>query len=160
MEHFDIEDMFGRRKKPGLELVTELRRGGTITSSGVKSYWCKILVSLQNTGRGIAKYCDLHIGVNKPYEILRDGEGTLVPLRSNKQGYAKFGANADIVIHPDTVVQVISLRVTVPESSPDQVIPDAAIKYAINAEDMRRIEDTRIIKAADVIQVALSQKTT
>ena len=54
------------------------------------------------------------------------------------------------MIHPDTITEVTWLEVTVPESSLDQVIPNASIKYAINAEDMRGIEDIRIIKAADV----------
>lgn len=158
MEHFDIEDMFGRRKKPDLNLIGEILPGATLRKLGIVSYECDILVSIQNTGRGIARFCDLHIRVNNPYEINWRGEGTLSPRRTNKQGYSKFSADSHTVIHPDSVFQITRIKVAVPESGSPHAIPNAAIEYHIDAEDMRRKEGTLLVCADDIIRVAYTQR--
>jgi predicted HTH transcriptional regulator len=46
MEHYDLEDMFGRRREPKLELTTRLEGGGPAT---------EIVLGIRNVGRGTAR---------------------------------------------------------------------------------------------------------
>lgn len=55
MEHYEVSDFFGRRRKPCLSLIVEL------TEVDVKdsTYQLKIRLFLQNSGKAIAKYTQL-----------------------------------------------------------------------------------------------------
>jgi len=55
MEHYEVSDFFGRRRKPCLSLIVEL------TAVDVKdsTYQLKIRLFLQNSGKAIAKYTQL-----------------------------------------------------------------------------------------------------
>jgi hypothetical protein len=55
MEHYEVSDFFGRRRKPCLNLIVEL------TEVDVKdsTYQLKIRLFLQNSGKAIAKYIQL-----------------------------------------------------------------------------------------------------
>ena len=65
MEHFDIEDMFGRRKKPRLKLFVYPKTGGS--RGGKKEV--NFIIGLKNIGRGIAKYPFIKLELNEPYQF-------------------------------------------------------------------------------------------
>lgn len=69
MEHFDIEDMFGRRKKPKLSLCTEIKVGTRYSGPEGLRRTCYVMIGIKNDGRGIAKHVALVVGVNKPYDV-------------------------------------------------------------------------------------------
>jgi hypothetical protein len=74
MEHFDLEDMFGRRKKPKLSLAATL-----IPNRG------EIVIGLRNEGRGTAKAPYLSFVIPEPFSLAPygvDGNGTraLAPI--------------------------------------------------------------------------------
>lgn len=106
MEHFDIEDMFGRRKKPKLSLYTDIIQKGTV-SGGPKGirYRCSVIIGIENKGRGTAKYPYLALKINPPYTISSygvDGNyNTELPILPQRYGSEKvlFGGDANVVIH-------------------------------------------------------------
>jgi hypothetical protein len=125
MEHFDIEDMFGRRRKPVLSMYYRLtaQRGKGPSPDSVAF---KIVFGLENIGRGPARdpFLSLSLG---PYPISPyglDGNGNhglrLLP-RSSDSNFNSFGASGDVVLHPRmrhditvVIVEADSLRFSPP----------------------------------------------
>jgi hypothetical protein len=155
MEHFDIEDMFGRRKKPKLSLNTSIVREGTISGSQGVSYDYAIIVGIENSGRGIAKYPYLSLKVNKPYKIsgfgLNGNGRTGLPqlVKTPRDRKLRFGGNADIVIHPSSILDITRIEVRVHEENMNLV--DAHIESEISAEDFRILKETIIVKGTEII---------
>lgn len=140
MEHFDIEDMFGRRKKPKLDL--------SIIVSG-KGNRSNIILGLENTGRGSAKAPYLAFLVPEPFIVSPygvDGNGATglnrIRGRGNKP-WIEFGGNSQIVIHPDTILEVTSLHQGLGSLPPDPPKEGVVISYRIASEDMALIENCK-----------------
>jgi len=153
MEHFDIEDMFGRRKKPKLILQAYGKRLGSNTVG--------VILGLKNLGRGTAKYPYISINVKRPYSISReefnyDVRPTLRRLAFGEEfgqefDSGKYGANADIVIHPDSVCDFTMIEVD------DAKIQNKAweklvIHYEAIAEDVRNEKGELVLNYTDIIQ--------
>ena len=62
MEHFDIEDMFGRRHRP--ELVLDIDHRLLDAGSGIVHQY-ELIINVRNEGRGFAKYFGLDIDFPK-----------------------------------------------------------------------------------------------
>lgn len=142
MEHFDIEDMFGRRKKPKLSLYTKIR------GKGVAS---QIIIGITNEGRGTAKAPYLAFKVDMPFRVSTYGLGGnfndgLPKLPFSGGGLKnRYGAGSNVVIHPATTREVTLLRIGLdprPEEAPTQ---DINIEYEITAEDVQMIRDIKTI---------------
>ena len=146
MEHFDIEDMFGRRKKPKLILQKKIVKNKTNPLN------FNIIIGLENIGRGSAKSPFLDIEINSPYAVSEngfDGNGNfgltryMKALGSNRE---KYGSSTDIIIHPGLFHEVTAIKLDLDRAR--KIIPqppDLIINYKIVAEDMRMIEDTETI---------------
>ena|SRR6266436_6382370 len=98
MEHFDLEDMFGRRKKPKLRLEAQVTRARD-----------EIVLRIRNEGRGTAKAPYLFLSIPEPFGFALhgvDGNGRdgLVKLASGENDSRKrrYGADLNTVIHPNT----------------------------------------------------------
>lgn len=90
MEHFDLADMFGRRRRPVLRVDIERLAG------------LSFLVTMRNEGRGIAKapYLSLELPPGFTCQFGFDGNGTSgLPIMGSGSGRVLFGGNADRVIH-------------------------------------------------------------
>lgn len=145
MEHFDLEDMFGRRRKPKLILVgRQYRRGGRPVN---------YILGIKNIGRGTAKAPYLRLKIPQPYMLDRLGlDGThrdgLPRLRhAGSPLEPRFGANADVVIHPGTIHEVCSIAI-----DPSVLMTpheDAAIEYGVAADDVQTFNSSIIIKNID-----------
>jgi hypothetical protein len=131
MEHFDLEDMFGRRKKPKLNLTTRIAGGSASTT---------IILGIENTGRGTAKAPYLAFDGTAPFAPRMfglDGNGNdgLPKLHFGQRLKYRYGASGNVVIHPGTIHEVAALdlgwgaRV---DNIPNQ---DVIIEYEISAED-------------------------
>ncbi|MCX5813913.1 MAG: ATP-binding protein [Proteobacteria bacterium] len=152
MEHFDIEDMFGRRKKPKLVFKTKIlaRVGDDLNF--------RVIVALENMGRGVAKSPFLEINLNFPYNIADyglDGNGSfgLAVLPSSLGSTShKYGASGR-VIHPGVVHDVTAVQLIRGSVQEPTKIPDLVINYKIAAEDMRMVEDVETIPAQDLLTV-------
>lgn len=134
MEHFDLEDMFGRRKKPKLNLTTRTAGSGANTI---------IVVGIENSGRGTAKAPYLAFNVTSPLRPSMFGlDGNrndgLPRLHFGQHLKYRFGASGAFVIHPGTVHEVTALDFGTLNPRPE-LIPDGdiVIEYEISAEDLQ-----------------------
>lgn len=154
MEHFDIADMFGRRRRPDLHLVATVRSDGSISSGGTTRYLAKVLLSIANQGRGSARSPYLSFRLSEPYKVDRygiDGNGNEGLPRVSVAGDGRFyayGANAAAVIHPDTQQEVCAIRAEVYQHGGSP--PDLEISYSLTAEDIRLIRRVLTIPGADI----------
>jgi len=154
MEHFDIEDMFGRRKKPKLSLYLDIKRGYKMRGPGGGTrFECQIFVGIVNDGRGIAKHVELAIEVEKPCSLKllsQNISGGHDFLRLSRPGSKKtiFSLGADVIIHPKSSVIVTLIAFEV--SMAQKTVKDVVIDYEIMAEDMQTVEGKEPIKGEDI----------
>lgn len=143
MEHFDLEDMFGRRKKPKIRLVARVNRPRD-----------EVVIGILNEGRGTAKAPYISFVVPTPLALSRygvDGNGTdgLPRLHHAGNDYSepRYGANSNIVIHPNTIHDVTRIEFRGREE--DRPGGEIVIEYEIAAEDMQ-ITRSRLVVNLDV----------
>lgn len=101
MEHFEVADMFGRRRRAALSIVYEVSAG----SSGNGFREANIDLSLENIGRGsaVAPYVDVYTkpgaGISiKQHGVSMPGVNLMQPLWADSRQL--FLGRADLVIHP------------------------------------------------------------
>jgi len=140
MEHFDIEDMFGKRRKPKLELYAFVKGQKNLTN---------IVIGIKNNGRGTAKAPYLAFSAPEPFVLSIygvDGNGNEglprlfvdeVDLKHKKH---RFGGSPDFVIHPNTTLLVASLFLEIPTLPSINLPQSVTIDYTIAAEDCRMLE--------------------
>jgi hypothetical protein len=126
LEHFDISDLFGRRPAPGLELVHQLLTGGVGSSSAGKEFGGSVVIGLRNVGRSVVHYAYLTLRVTAPYKLASwglDGNGHegLPRLASIDGNHRRFGAGADLVIHPGVTHDVTKIDVDIRVDNDGQV---------------------------------------
>ena len=140
MEHYDLEDMFGRRRRPKLSLTTRLLGRGAHTH---------IVLGIENSGRGTAVAPYLAFNITQPFAPSMFGldgnrNNGLPQLHHGGQRLRyRYGANASVVIHPGTVHEVTSVDLGMnprPEALPAEEI---VIDYEIAAEGIRMIQESR-----------------
>jgi hypothetical protein len=162
MEHFDLEDMFGRRRKPKLEVNTVVvDRTFTDSSHSIYNYW--VLVRLGNTGRWLAKAPYLFLNTEKaeqPNEVFFHGIQSpqlyglsALPLDfSNLQNKSivqiQFGANSEVVIHPSTFRDIVRLGVVVPKNAAPF---NVNINYQMGAEGIQSTSGLLTIEASEFL---------
>jgi len=157
MEHFDLEDMFGRRKRPVLELVHRIERHGTAGGPQGTVHHLGVVIGIGNRGRGIARFPALELDVEPPHGISRyglDGNGrTGLPrlVRPGTHGLCPiFAGGADDVIHAGSVREVTTLGgVDVRDAS--TTTQDVTVRYIIYAEGVRPVEGTHVIPASELL---------
>lgn len=114
-EHYQLEDMFGRRPKPKLELTTRVVKHQT------KSY--TLVVGIKNEGRGAAHAPFLAVEVGRPYSVSHYGiDGNrqfglrLFPLVIGSKEH-QYGADATVVLHAGTELEVTAIDVPIPDDN-------------------------------------------
>jgi hypothetical protein len=132
MEHFDIADMFGRRRRPNLVLDYMGKRR------------TRIVIGIRNDGRGIAiapylwvKFPPDH-GMN-PYGSDGNGNWNLPPLIS--RGLTAFSGTTQQVIHPGTAIDVFVFQ----RNDNKEVIGPQEIQYGVAAMDVSLREDKLVV---------------
>lgn len=143
MEHYEIEDMFGRRPKPKLRLVYRIIEGGG-RRGNILGF--EIIIGVENYGKGLARAPYFSIKTNGPCSISRyglDGNGTEGLARliiSRDSQWVRYGGMGDIVIHPGTELDILALR---GKFDPDATgFTHQVIDYQIAAEGIKLINDT------------------
>jgi hypothetical protein len=133
MEHFDLEDMFGRRRKPKLSLAASVIQNR-----------CEIVIGLKNEGRGTAKAPYLSFVVPEPFSLSPygiDGNGSVGLPRLHHGGddsrRPRFGANSDVVIHPHTTHDITKIEFRGREENRPR--GRFVIEYETAAEDMQLV---------------------
>jgi hypothetical protein len=133
MEHFDLADMFGRRRRPVLTVQLEKQGLGET-----------ILVSISNEGRGVAKAPYLALDLPAPFKASPygfDGNGSF-GLPPFGRGYERsfFGGDANRVIHAGQklVITKLDARTTQPDGRP-VVKGLQRFRFEVAAEDVELI---------------------
>jgi hypothetical protein len=146
MEHYDIADMFSRRRRPSLVVTVKVEGLGERAS---------IILGLRNDGRATARAPYLAIRCDRPFsrdEFGLDGnrnEG-MPFLRFSNSGYPWcYGGGLEIALHPRMSHDVTRLgQGLLPKNPP---LRDVVIHYAVACEDQPLRED-RIVVPLDKIQ--------
>jgi hypothetical protein len=132
MEHFDIADMFSRRRRPNL-VLDYIVKGST-----------RIIIRIRNDGRGsaIAPYlwvkCPPGHGINI-YGADGNGNWNLPPLLS--RDLTDFGGTTQHVIHPGTAIEVFVFQ----RNDNKDVVGPQEIQYGVAAMDVPLREDKLVI---------------
>src|SRR5258708_4189001 len=101
MEYFQLEERFGQRPAPKLELYLEFEQiGGIITSPRVPARWFGL--GLRNLGRGLAKFPSVRYrrtsGLNVDQYGIDGSFGFGIPLRPSESEWVAFRGGLDDVI--------------------------------------------------------------
>jgi hypothetical protein len=140
MEHFEIEDMFGRRKRPILEIITRATRSGS-GGEGKGAYRnVRFHVEIRNAGRGAAR--DIYLALEPP-----EGIQIVAPAGQNvgfreirpafQEGERHFTSASDFVLHPGLTWSVALFDVKVLSNQP---IPRIFPRFRLAAEGFRLLE--------------------
>jgi len=156
MEHFDIEDMFGRRKKPNLQLVTRIIPWSPMwTDDGARKDRLQIILGIKNSGRGSARAPFFAFTCNPPYYEHMGGIdeygnfGLPKLLRSRGTNEIMYGGSSKYVIHPGTMIDVTTILAHIDEGETN--VPDLEISFKIGAEEMRLVKDEKGIPGKDLL---------
>ena len=155
MEHYDLEDMFGRRKKPSFELITEVIELRT----GSRERGVVIMIRLMNSGRGTAKAPYLEI--KTPFkcswaEYGYDGNGRTgldQIIYHTSASIVKFGSDANTVIHPSISIPISRLIYGYDENNIREEIHDIEVHYKAIAEGISLQNRIAYIKADNLYTI-------
>jgi hypothetical protein len=117
MEHFDIEDMFGRRPRPKLSVYYRFAKGSSGGGPEGTHRDLSVYFGVRNDGRGAAKAPYFAILTKPPYTISRygiDGNGHfgLDPLpTSGDTEWSRFGGGDGRYVYPGTELDVASVDI-------------------------------------------------
>lgn len=130
MEHYDIADMFGRRRKPKLTVFYRVLG---------KNFEPKIHLGLRNDGRATARAPFFAFESDGPFERSPyglDGNGNegLTWLRAANAGLRwAYGGGMDFALHPAMEHEVSCLTLGTP-ARPEPTV-DVVVRYAVACED-------------------------
>jgi len=153
--HTQLEDMFGRRPKPILKLATRLKSsGGSRDKRNVT-----VILGIENTGRGVAKFPFLAVRIHEPYHISKWGIdakchfGLREIVRGVGDNWRKYGGSSEVAILPGTIHEVTAVYVDVNPNLPLSHIYPLKINYQIAADGIQLIESEEIIPGSTIWDV-------
>jgi len=159
MEHFDIEDMFGRRKKPKLEIFTKIKQGVSIGNNPE----CKVIICIRNTGKGLAKFPYLSLKIKYPYAIsdygLTGNYGHGLPRlpHSDQREKVIFGGDSNSVVHVNSELEVTIIKFYINKEKKEfregGVLKDLEFDYEIAAEEISSEKGTYKIKKEEFLKI-------
>ncbi|MCM2284153.1 MAG: ATP-binding protein [Desulfobacula sp.] len=142
LEHFDLEDMFGRRPRPILELNTR------ITGYGLQS---NIIIGIKNVGRGSAKAPYIAFGVSLPFRLNRYGLDGNYNEGMKKLPYLgselpnRYGEGSNVVIHPGIIHEVASVHIDLVPKETQKPTSNIVIEYELAAEGFMTNKGSKVI---------------
>jgi hypothetical protein len=141
MEHYELEEMFGRRMRPELRFWWTYGREQVLQRTGRLD----VFVGIENIGRGVARYPALLLADTPVSNFGLDGNGNLgLPMRPLTEGRSHlFGGGADHVIYPGSILQVTTARFEYPASSGFQ---EFEIKYEIYADGLLPLKGSQVVR--------------
>jgi hypothetical protein len=130
MEHYQVADQFGRRAHPRIKLLVEWRVRVGLHSRDSFQLSFDVDLAIRNEGRGLLRYPSVTLA-EKPTDW--DGRHfSYLPERPTfGRRWLQFVAGADLVIHPNDQIPVVSfhkdLGNRVPQDTPDFVLEYLAV---------------------------------
>ncbi len=153
MEHFDLEDVFGRRPRPKLGVVYRVMAGGSRRGSGGTSHTVFVVLGIRNDGRGLAHHVYLTLDVEPPYQLAQhglDGNGHEGMVRIPSPGRpVRFVAVAGSVVHPNVTHDVTRVKLEIHEDS--NRIPDVVVRYELAAQGIALSHGTLTIPVTELV---------
>ncbi len=159
MEHFELDDMFGRRPRPVLDLKIELRcrRDGSSAGGGAIVV---PLIKIENTGLGLARFPMVFFSVRQPYQVNAwDLAGKIPnPLDSTTRivGDSKwhnFRGGIDDVVHPQSELPVTHLKeVKIAENDKPERIDNLEVEYELFADRMQKKSGHTALSGNDLLE--------
>jgi hypothetical protein len=151
MEHFDVADMFGRRPKPLLGISYAIPPAAMM-GNGV--YALRVIVSIENQGRGSAAAPYLAVRVEPPFRVSEYGvDGNrhdgLPRLTSRSYDGVRWGGTADTVVHPGTFHEVFAIGGDWNSQGSPPV--DVRFSYEIVAEGLPLSRGEVLIPAPEIL---------
>lgn len=156
LQHFEIADMIGARRKPVLELVATVLGGSiTGTADGRPLFRGTIFLALKNTGRGLAKFPFVEFRVASPsgmreFNVDRNGERLTGILEPGLPRAHRYGGGSDVVIHSSMASSVT--RITFGFAEGD-TFDGCEVKYVAAAEDTEPRSGNLHIPAGDLASI-------
>ncbi|WP_405170123.1 ATP-binding protein [Paenibacillus sp. FSL H8-0280] len=105
MEHFMLEDAFGKRQKPKLEIFYDIY----IATLTAEQSIFEVHIGIKNTGRYLATYPSLTINLNEGLDI-KSAYNLMPLLQINDRRRCTFAGGIDNVVHPEQQIQILSLE--------------------------------------------------
>jgi hypothetical protein len=163
LEHYDLEDMFGRRPRPRLKLSTRLdsahQRGNE------RLFRC--VLGIENVGRGLARFPLLQVKPSPDiYRIDQyglDGNGRDgIPriAQPDNSRWVHF-AGGGTVIHPGMTLEITAIRapggkLEHEHSLPELIhaTPSLVLDYVLAAEGVPPLRASETIDSLDLVKAA------
>lgn len=149
MEHFEIAEMFGRRRRPSLNLVWTFPATSPTLTLGYEQR-VRVVIGLHNNGRGTARYPAIWLHGGTPDHLFGlDGSGNVgLPKRAVSEGRL-FAGGSDHVIYPGTHLEVTALlhQADLSRATP---WPDLMADYELFAEEMEPVKGCFKITGTDL----------
>lgn len=141
MEYFEIAEMFGRRRRPMLNVSARFKEFASLVRVPSAA---RYVISLENVGRGIAKFPGLLLKQSRACIYGVDGNLQFgLPPRPTSTGQnLLYGGGADHVIYPGSALEVTMIEVGLVRRGSNLVTPETAIEYELYAEEMTTIKGT------------------
>jgi Putative DNA-binding domain len=110
MEYFQLQDMFGKRQRPILEVVLDQTRTMRDGADDVRNF----RLSIKNSGRGIGRFPTLSVHNQAGFQISAYGidrsGNTGLPRQASDPELFVFTGGADHVIHPRMTLPVATFN--------------------------------------------------
>ncbi len=156
MEHFDIADMFGRRKTSLLSVKYSISQAGSSKKSIVnyRNLGYRISLGLKNNGRGSARapYVALNGDLLQPLRIGTPQNNFMNQLANIQEDrWYRFGANAGLVIHPGIQIEFIYFSGTF--RSDLRKVEDITVEYQVTSEDQQMINNSFTIQSTEILEM-------
>lgn len=152
-EHYDIADMFHRKKTPSLELKIHIEPYEKYTQLSERY---KFIVSIHNSGASLARFPYLAFNCNQPYfpsqyGLNNDGRCGLEKVTSNISYRYNYSGGINTVIYPGTRLDVDRL---VAEVSNHENLNDLKLDYTLSAENMPTTTSSILIDLRTIIDTS------
>jgi hypothetical protein len=150
MAHFDIADMFGRRRRPALKLKHELQLGSIY---GNKTFDIIIRLSLENNGRALARFPFLSLLAPPEIAISTNVQHgyRLVSYNPSIGQYITFAGDNGVAIHPGTSQMVAWGSMQVTQGTP--IRPSFQVAYRMASEDFPLVQELLTITESEIKSV-------
>jgi len=159
MPHSHVADRFFRKRRPKLDLYTEITGAQLVKVHADEFVQFHIIIGIVNYGKATAKYPYLSIKINEPYsnEPYALGDSVRDGLRKLHRGHPgdphRYAADANDVVHPESCVKVARLTGKISDFSAGKA-KDVIIDYEIMAEDADRVSKQKVITVSEILAVA------
>lgn len=163
MEHYEVADLFGRRRRPVLSLAHTLRFDSAVPVSRDAYEWrFELVLGIENTGRGTARapYLALHVasgraGLNQFGLTGNSGNGLPMLASAGLPGWFAFGGTMEMVVHPGTRHDVTKYTIRYPDR--ENALEDISLDYRLTAEGVSLTEGNLKIARDELLHVLPSR---